>query len=203
MKALPIVVVACMSFALPAVPDSTMTKLELKDLQSHPFAVVCPPGGHLRLNLRSGDFHITGHARNQIAIRLDGSNSSNAQDLTVRYRRSGDNADLRVYGGPKNHLQVTIEVPTSSMLFVRMPAGELNVEGISGDKDIELRAGDLTISIGNATDYARVDASVYTGDLEAPPFGESHGGLFRSFMKHGPGKYNLHAHVGAGDLTLR
>jgi hypothetical protein len=48
-----------------------------------------------------------------------------------------------------------------------------------------------------------VEASVTTGGLEAAPFGESHGGLFRSFHKEGNGKYKLYAHVGAGDLTLR
>jgi hypothetical protein len=40
--------------------------------------------------------------------------------------------------------------------------------------------------------------------MEYPePFGESHGGLFRSFRKSGTGKYKLVAHVGAGELTLR
>jgi hypothetical protein len=89
------------------------------------------------------------------------------------------------------------------MLFVRMPAGELTLEGISGDKDVEMHAGELTISVGNASDYSFVDASVYTGDLEGAPFGESHGGLFRSFHKTGNGRYKLHAHVGAGQLTLQ
>jgi hypothetical protein len=89
------------------------------------------------------------------------------------------------------------------MLYVRMPAGDLTVEGVSGDKDVELHFGDLTIAVGNAADYSHVDASVMSGDLEAAPFGESHGGLFRSFEKSGSGKYKLHAHVGAGDLTLR
>jgi hypothetical protein len=123
----------------------------------------------------------------------------------VRFKRSDPDhqADLRVFGGPKNNLQVTIEIPSSAMLFVRMSAGDLAVEGVSGDKDIELHAGDLNISVGDAADYGRVDASVTSGNLEAAPFHESHGGLFRSFEKHGAGKYTLHAHVGAGDLTLR
>jgi len=121
----------------------------------------------------------------------------------VRFQRWDHDADLRVFGGPKNDLEVTIDIPSSAMLFVRMPAGDLSVEGVSGDKDVELHAGDLTISVGDAADYGHVDASVFTGDLEAPPFHESHGGLFRSFENHGAGKYRLHAHVGAGDLTLR
>jgi len=48
-----------------------------------------------------------------------------------------------------------------------------------------------------------LEASVTSGGLEAPPFGKNHLGLFRSFEKSGNGKYRLHAHVGAGDLTLR
>jgi hypothetical protein len=144
-----------------------------------------------------------GRNDNRIAIHLSGRAADTARDLTVTFRRTNDSADLRVFGGPKNNLEVTIEVPSSAMLFVRMPAGDLSVEGVSGDKDIELHAGDLNISIGNPADYGRVDASVLSGDLEAAPFHESHGGLFRSFEKHGVGKYTLHAHVGAGDLILR
>ena len=179
------------------------SELRVTDLQNHPFAVECAPGSKLRMQLRSGDFRIISRADNKISVRLDGKNAGNAHDLTVRFKHSDDDADLHISGGPRNGLQVTIEVPASSMLYVRMPAGELVVEGVSGDKDIELHAGDLTISVGNPADYARVDASVLTGDLEAPPFGESHGGLFRSFEKRGSGKYKLHAHVGAGSLTLR
>jgi len=181
-------------------PDSELT---VKDLQSHPFAVDFPSGSNLRLHLRSGEFRIVGHSDNKVAVHLNGRNADNARDLTVRLRRSDNTADLRVFGGPKNDLEVTIEVPSSAILFVRMPAGDLSIEGVSGDKDVELHFGDLTISVGNAADYSHVDASVMSGDLEAAPFGESHGGLFRSFEKNGTGKYKLHAHVGAGDLTLR
>ncbi len=182
---------------------SAQAKLEVKDLQNHPFTVDFPSGAKLRMHLRSGDFRIVGREGHTISVRFDGKNSSNAQDLTVRFGRSDRDGDLRISGGPRNGLQVTVEVPAASSLYVRMPAGELAVEGVSGDKDVELHAGDLTISVGSAADYARVDASVLSGDLEAPPFGESHGGLFRSFEKHGSGRYKLHAHVGAGDLTLR
>ena len=192
---------AALTLLVPAgLPDS---KLEVKDLQNHPFAVDFPSGSNLRLHLRSGEFRIVGHADNRIAVHLNGRNADSASELTVRFRRSGSDADLRVFGGPKNNLEVTIEVPSSAMLFVRMPAGDLTIEGVVGDKDVELHFGDLTIAVGNAADYSHVYASVMSGDLEAAPFGESHGGLFRSFEKNGSGKYKLHAHVGAGDLTLR
>jgi len=191
------------SLALLAPLALSDSELRVKDLQNHPFAVDFPSGSKLRLHLRSGEFRIVGRSDNKIAVHLAGRNADNARDLTVRFRRWGNDGDLRIFGGPKNNLEVTIEIPISAMLFVRMPAGDLSVEGVSGDKDIELHAGDLNISIGDAADYGHVDASVLSGDLEAPPFHESHGGLFRSFEKRGAGKYTLHAHVGAGDLTLR
>ena len=62
---------------------------------------------------------------------------------------------------------------------------------------------DLNIDVGSAADYAHVTASVTSGGIDAAPFGESRGGLFRSFEKFGGGKYKLAAHVGAGQLTLR
>jgi hypothetical protein len=181
----------------------TDSKLEVKDLQKNPFQVEFPSGSKLRLYLRSGEFRIVGRDDDKISVHFQGRNADRAQDLTVRFKRFDNDGDLRVYGGPKNDLQVTVEVPKSAGLFVRMPAGDLTVEGISGDKDVELHAGDLTISVGNAADYGFVDASVLTGDIEGAPFGESHGGLFRSFHKSGSGKYKLHAHVGAGQITLQ
>ena len=123
--------------------------------------------------------------------------------MRVRLEGTNDAADLTVSGGPRNDLEVTIEVPRKTGLFIRMSAGNLELRNIVGNKDAELHAGEMVIDVGDASDYSRVDASVYSGGLEARPFGESHGGLFRSFHKEGNGRYHLHAHVGAGDLTLR
>jgi hypothetical protein len=86
----------------------------------------------------------------------------------------------------------------------RSPAGDLSVSGVVGDKDIEIHAGDLTISVGAAADYKHADASVWAGDLAAAAFGVTKDGLFRSFDQDNPGgKSRLHAHVGAGDLVLK
>lgn len=192
------------SLALLAVPVLAQTKIEVTDLENHPFSVDFPSGRRLHLHLRSGDFRIVGRDDNKITVQLGGRNAYKAQDLRVRLDRSDTAAsDLTVSGGPKNDLEVTIEVPRNTNLLVRMPAGNLELHGITGDKDAELHAGELIIDVGKAADYSRVDASVTSGGLEGAPFGESHGGLFRSFHKEGTGKYHLHAHVGAGDLTLR
>ena len=48
-----------------------------------------------------------------------------------------------------------------------------------------------------------VDDLVYTSEVDAVAFDESHGGLFRKFHHEGQGTHRLNAHVGAGQITLR
>jgi hypothetical protein len=189
--------------ALSVASGAAQTKLDVKDIENHPFTADFNSGGKLRMYLRSGDFRIVGGADNKITVRITGGNAYRANDMRVQLEGSNNAADLTVSGGPKNDLEVIIEVPKKTGLYVRMSAGNLELKHVTGDKDAELHAGELVIDVGDAGDYSRVDASVYSGGLEASPFGESHGGLFRSFHKEGSGRYHLHAHVGAGDLTLQ
>ncbi len=178
-------------------------KIEVNDLPSHPFQVVFPTGGQLNMHLRSGDFRVIGREDDKITVRVEAKDPEKAKEIKVRFQRFDHSAELIISGGPKNDVQITVEIPRSTGLFVRMPAGQLELSDITGDKDVQLHAGELIVGVGNPADYSHVEASVTTGGLEAAPFGESHGGLFRSFHKEGNGKYKLHAHVGAGDLTLR
>jgi hypothetical protein len=64
-------------------------------------------------------------------------------------------------------------------------------------------AGELTIDVGRADDYRRVEASVWAGEVRATPFGRRAGGLFRSVDWEGPGQYRLEAHLKAGEIRLR
>ena len=161
-----------------------------------------PSGGQLRLHIRSSDLRIIGSDENKIKIRYWGKNAA-ARDVKVSLKTLGNTGELRVHGGPHYDFQIEIFVPRTSDLYLRMPAGDAEVKGIVGNKDVEIHAGDLTLAVGAPEQYARADASVLAGDLDAGPFGVSKDGLFRSFHKQGAGKYRLHAHVGAGDLTLK
>jgi hypothetical protein len=191
------------ALAISVASGAAQTKLDVKDIENHPFTAEFNSGGKLRMYLQSGSFHIIGGPDNKITVRITGRNADRASEMRVQLQGSNNAADLTVSDGPKNDLEVTIEVPKKTGLFVRMPAGNLELHRVTGDKDAELHAGELVIDVGDVSDYSRVDASVYSGGLEASPFGESHGGLFRSFHKEGNGRYHLHAHVGAGDLTLQ
>lgn len=178
-------------------------RIEVSDLPNHPFNVDFLSGSQLNIHVRSGDVRVVGRDDNKVSVKVDAKDSEKAKEVKVRFERFDNSAELGVSDGPKNDLRITIEIPKSTGLFVRMPAGQLEVSDIRGDKDVQLHAGELIVGVGNPGDYSLVEASVSTGGLEAAPFGESHGGLFRSFHKEGNGKYKLHAHVGAGDLTLR
>jgi hypothetical protein len=162
-----------------------------------------PSGSQLSLHLRSGEVRVVGGAENKVSVRVDAKNLEKAKQVHVVFDRSEHSGELRVSGGPRNDIQITVEVPKDTGLYVRMPAGELEISGVTGDKDVQIHAGELILHVGNPEDYSHVDASVITGDIDASPFHEDHGGLFRSFHKSGNGKFRLHAHVGAGDLTLR
>jgi hypothetical protein len=187
-----------------AAADQTAVKpLQVTEIGKESFEADFVSGGQLRMHVRSGDLRVIGSNENKIRVNYSGKNAGKTSDVKVSLKTIGNSAELRVSGGPHNDFRIEIQVPKNSGLYLRMPAGDLEVDGITGDKDVEIHAGDMTLGVGKADDYGHVDASVNAGDLDAEPFGVSKGGLFRSFDKHGSGKYRLHAHAGAGDLVLR
>ncbi len=174
--------------------DAKFEKVGTSPVEAH-----LASGGHIRMDLCSSGIDLVGTDEKTMRVSYDPERA----DVKVRMQVSGDRAALSVTDCPRNNFRVTIEVPKSSDLYVRMFAGELNVRDITGDKDIELHFGRLNMDVGSADKYGHVEASVNSGDLQASAFGISKGGLFRSFDQKGPGNYRLYAHVGAGELDLR
>jgi|SRR5579859_191376 len=171
----------------------------IEEVGKTPVEAKFSPGGKVRMDLCPGGIDLVGKDEGRVRV----SYHPERDDVKVRLQVSGNHADVKITGCPHNNFRVTIEIPKSSDLYVRMMAGELEVRDITGDKDVVLHFGQLTMDIGKPDDIARVEASVNSGDLEASAFDVSKGGLFRSFERNGPGKYRVHAHVGAGQLDLR
>lgn len=200
--------IACVSLLslLPAI--ALAQEAGLSEAGQDHFTTGFPSGGQLRMHIRSSGVRITGTDENNIRIHFSLPDADDLGNVRVTFKKNGNRGDLDITGGPSNNFQITIEVPRDSDLYVRMFAGELHVSGINGNKDVQIHAGDLELALGHPGDYGPVDLSVTTGDLEASAFGVSKGGLFRSFRtntalhKNAAGKYSLHAHVGAGDLTI-
>lgn len=170
-------------------------------LDNSHFELDFPQHGEVRMRIQPSALQISGSDEDKIKVHY-WSDREDSSDVKVRLEASDNTANVYVGKGPHNDFHVEIQIPRKSDLYLRIRAGEVKVDSVTGDKDIELSAGDLTVQVGEAGDYREVEASVYAGDLNASPFGVSKGGLFRSFHQTGSGGYRLHAHVGAGDIRL-
>ena len=171
----------------------------IEKVGTNPVETKLSTGSHIRLDLCASGIDLVGSTQEKMRVSYE----PDVKDVSVRMNVSGHNATITVANCPRNNFKITIEVPKSSDLYVRMLAGELNVRDIAGDKDLELHFGKLNVDVGDAEKYGRVEASVNSGAIQASAFGVSKGGLFRSFDQKGPGSYRLYAHVGAGEVDLR
>jgi hypothetical protein len=182
----------CLGAALAAAQD-----VKLDRTGDTPVEAKFAAPGRIRMEICSGGIEVIGTDEPLLRV------SPERGDARVRIEASGDHADVRVTECPSNNFRARIELPKSTALRVRMFAGQLVIQDVAGDKDVEISFGQLTIDAGKSEDYARVDASVNSGAIDAEPFSVHKGGLFRSFEQSGPGKFRLHAHVGAGQIELR
>ena len=135
---------------------------------------------------------------------------------TVDREEYGGYVELRFSGTPgygrlnvtgddvrNGNLHIRIEVPRKTNLRFHMGAGQVKVEGVAGDKDIDMYAGQIVISSAGGSSYKSVDASVDIGDVRASAFGVDRGGFFRSFTRTtADGEYRLRAHLMTGQIDL-
>ncbi len=160
-------------------------------------------GGTIRLHLEAGGYTVTPGDSENIVVICRAHTEEQLRSVRVEIKPTATSADVYVSETPHNNFRATIEVPRHSNLWARLSAGELDIESVEGDKNVEVRAGRIQIDIPHPELYGHREAAVMTGSIQAPAFNVSKGGLFRSFEQQGPGKYQLHAHVMAGEINLR
>ena len=157
-----------------------------------------PSGGRIHLQLSAADYDIHPAKGNNISVTW----TARGTGVRVNIDVNGSEATITTDSPLNNNLHVSIEVPKNSDLQLRLGAGDVTIGAITGNKDIEMGAGDLRVAVPKADDYRVVDVSVSAGDINGQVFGKSTGGLFRSLKWSGPGKYSLHVHVRAGDVNI-
>ena len=156
-------------------------------------------GGKIEMQLDGGSYTVRPAGGNAIRVTLSGNVGAAKVDVATE----DTHANVSVKETPRSNFLATIEVPQTADLVIRLAAGDLTLDAVSGNKDVESNAGNVDIVIGDSKDYASVDASVQAGDIKAEAFGESQSGLFRKLSWSGKGKYTLRAKLIAGNLTLR
>ena len=177
---------ACVAFDAPVKTGPPLTA-------DKPFAA----GGRVQIQLASGGYQLRAAADNHVRITSD----QNIGDASVEVTAEGGSARIESRNTPRN-FRATIEVPAQADLVIHLTAGELVIEPIAGNKDLNSNAGEIRVAVGNPDDYATVDATLKAGDIQADAFGGSRSGLMPHFTWSGPGKRTLHADLGAGKLVL-
>jgi hypothetical protein len=165
-----------------------------------PFEAKVAGGSELSMTLRAADTVVVGTDRSVVRVTCDVPDRRDAGDIKISFAAN----HLTLRGGPSNDVSFRIEIPRATSLRIRASAGNVDLSGVTGNKDVELNAGNLTVAVGDPASYRDVDASVWAGDLMAPAFGRVNSGLFRNFHhRNQQGSYRLRAALMAGNLTLR
>lgn len=159
----------------------------------------------LIVDSRPAGLEIIGTDQETLHVSCTADDAEAARHIQLQFSGSPTQGKLRIAGSAGRHgnLQVRIEVPRKTSLGVRMGAGEVKVEELTGDKDINLYAGQISISSNRVWNYRTVDASVLIGSVNAPVYGANKGGFFRSVKRESQdGEYRLRAHVTTGEIDL-
>ena len=161
----------------------------------------------LTIDSRPAGIQITGTDGDELRVSCTTASGEIAEQVAFHFSTTATGSKLSVEGPHMDHgdnnLDIKIEVPRRTSLRVRIFAGQVTVEDVKGDKDIEVGAGQITISSIHAGDYRSVNASVGVGEVKAQAFGAYKGGFFRSFSKENSnGDYRLQAHVTTGEIDL-
>ncbi len=159
----------------------------------------------LVIDSRPAGVEIVGTDAEVIRVSCTVNHEVNPQDIELRVSGTPSYGRLTVTGAGAVHnenLEIRIEVPRKMNLRLHMGAGQVKVDGVAGDKDIDLYAGQIVISTSSGS-YKSVDASVDIGEVNASAWGVEKGGFFRSFTKTtAEGEYRLRAHVLTGQIDL-
>ncbi|MGB7168137.1 MAG: hypothetical protein WA374_14680 [Acidobacteriaceae bacterium] len=160
--------------------------------------------GRLVIQSTPAGVTVTGTNSDQLRITCTTGNDPHA----VRFHLSGDPSHERLTIDSnlehENNLDIRIEVPHRTSLRLHMGAGQVTVNNLEGDKDIDLYAGQINIAAGDTGDYSSVHASVDIGEVKASAWGMDKGGFFRSFTRTtAGGEYRLYAHVLTGQIELQ
>lgn len=149
----------------------------------HPFTA----GSTLYIQWRVGDLRIVkGTDAHNIHIQytIHSNRESNAHETQVEIQTRGNSTTIEAHSPyfGNTSIDADIEVPDPANLDVHLKVGDLRVEGISGDKALAVRVGDIRIAVGDAPDYRLVRAKTRIGNVDWSPKGWQTSELRRTRM---------------------
>jgi hypothetical protein len=168
-----------------------------------PITLPAQAGMRLAIQSKPAEVDLIGTDQPGLRISCTLEDESRADEVQIRFDRTGDTGQLRIHGGPNNNVHIRIEMPYRMDVKLGIPAGEVRIDKVKGDKNIDAGAGEIVISGFDPQQYRYVHAWVQIGDVNAPAYGADKGGFFRSLERTTPdGLYRLEAHVITGSVRL-
>jgi hypothetical protein len=169
--------------------------------------------GTLVLTLNVGDLRVVPSPdTNRLRIEIHADASTEEERSWVKqFEVAGDRATVEIRA-PKDHKNcvscyanrdITVYLPQQTAIKLQVEVGNVAINGIRGDKQIQLGVGDLSVGVRDLKEYDRVDLSTRIGDLNDSVYhSEPQGFLGKSETIDREGRYHLRAHIGIGDLKL-
>lgn len=161
-----------------------------------------PAGDALMLKLDAAEVSISPSEDGHVRARYAGSGSHDLSRVRLRFDPGARPAVFQATHHLHEDVRLEIQVPKTISLTLRMSAGEVAIQGVEGDKDLRLHAGEIKVHVGDGASYGAVSASVWAGEVRPGPFGAPLEGLFRHFSYEGHGHYSLQAKLKAGEVSF-
>ncbi len=162
-------------------------------------------GGYLHVRMSVGDLHIKRGDSTKIRLQytVKSRHERNVKEARVDFDVRGKDATIEFHSpmSGNTNFDVELEIPANTNLDVHQKVGDMSLDNIVGDKDLNLEVGDLRIATVQAG-YRLVNASTSVGDVHSA-YGTTSGWLGKTLKYRGDGKYELRAHVGVGDIKLQ
>ncbi len=161
-------------------------------------------GGYLHVRMTVGDLHIKRGDTTQIRLRytVKSRRERNVKEARVDFEVRSTDANIEFHSpmSGNTNFDVELEIPANTNLDLHQKVGDMTIDDVIGDKDLSLGVGDLRIAAAHSG-YRRVNASTGVGDVHTG-YGQTSGWLGKTLKYRGDGKYELHAHVGVGDIRV-
>jgi hypothetical protein len=162
-------------------------------------------GGMVHLRMSVGDLQVRRGDSDKIRVHYTVKSwiESRLKEVRLDLDIHGRDASIEFHAptGGNTQFEVLLEVPQNTNLDVHEKVGDLTVEDVEGDKDLELGVGDIRVQAAHSA-YHLVRANTRIGDVDGEGYDETKGWLGKTLKYTGDGKYELHAHVGIGDIRL-
>src|SRR5687768_17863357 len=107
-------------------------------------------GGTVRLELDAGEYEVVGSRDDRIRVTWDDREKNTEVSLRIDVKAS--RATVRTDTPWNDGAKIRIELPRHTNIVVRLTAGDLEISGIEGSKDVSAHAGDVTIDVGSRED---------------------------------------------------